>query len=139
MAGKKLKLGNVEIGLVFGLGAFRRYNEITGHDIAHFEESILSVDKIGFLEANKRWAILIKGANDIFNRATKEFNELSIEEIEIMIDDAPQDDMNAIVSFYMDSNYIGNRLGDYYGIVKPEVPESGIKKKSKRSTAAAKP
>ena len=115
-------------GYIFGLGAFRRYKETTGHDIGHFEEALTgSIDQV---EANYRWAVMLKCANDV-HCSINGGEPISIDEFTVLLDGAEQEESNKIVSQYLDSNYMGKPMRDYYGI--PKVKEEAKKKPSPRA------
>lgn len=128
-----------KLGYIFGLGAFRRYKAITGGDVAHFDEALLAADKIGVIDANHRWAVMLKCANDV-HVAANGGEELSVDAFEAMLDAAPQEDSDALVKQYMDSNFMGQKMRIYYGIPEPQA-EATKKKRSapaKRSPRSAK-
>ncbi|WP_293933137.1 hypothetical protein [Sphingobacterium sp. UBA6645] len=117
-----------EKGYIFGLGAFRRYKEITGHDISHFDESLLN--KVDHVEGNYRWAVMLKCANDVYCN-TKGGEQISVDEFTILLDSADQEESNKLVSQYLDSCYMGKSMREYYGIPKPD--EKSKKKPSQRA------
>lgn len=127
-----------KLGYIFGLGAFRRYKAITGGDVGHFDEALIAADKIGVVDANHRWAVMLKCANDV-HVAANGGDEMSVDEFEIMLDESPQEDSDALIQQYMDSNFMGNPMRTYYGI---PAPESDTKKKrsapAKRSPRSTK-
>lgn len=117
-----------EKGFVFGLGAFRRYKELTGHDIDHFEQALNgSLDEI---ESNYRWAVMLKCANDVHIEAYGDGKELPVATFTILLDNAPQEDSQKLVDQFMDSSYIGKSIRQYYGI--PKTEEKSKKKPSRQ-------
>lgn len=115
-------------GYIFGLGAFRRYKELTGHDIAHFEEALQgSVDVI---ESNYRWAMMLKCANDVHVNIHGG-DKLSVDEFTVLLDASPQADSDQLMQQYLDSNYLGKKLREYYGV--PPVKDETKKKSSARA------
>lgn len=141
-------------GYIFGLGAFRRYKETTGHDISHFEEALkpaFAIDTSGeFLrdennqlipvrsvdvddvEAGYRMAIMFKCANDT-HIAINGGEPSSIDEFENMLNMSSTDDRNQIIDQFLDSNYMGKRMRDYYGIPKPDEAKKKTSARVKRS------
>lgn len=142
-------------GYIFGLGAFRRYKEITGADIAHFEEclkpefevdeknQIVFVDgepkRIRFIddiEANYRWVVMLKAANDVYCTVNN-IEKISIDEFIILHDKADQKESIALINQYFDSSYLGKPMRDYYGLPKPQEPAK--KKPTARAKRTPKP
>lgn len=124
-----------EMGYIFGLGAFRRYKEITGHDINHFEEALTNGKELGDIESSYRWAVMLKCANDLYidvNGGEK----TSIPQYEVLLNDAPQEESNILLGMYLDSNYMGKPMREYYGIPKPEAEPK--KKTSQRAKPTSK-
>lgn len=141
-----------EKGYIFGLGAFRRYKEITGHDISHFEEALkpdylrdekgeLKLDdngeptrirdiSIDDIEANYRWAVMLKCANDVYCNINGG-DQSSVDAFTVYLSEADQQESNKLVSQYLDSNYMGKPMREYYGIPKPD--EKSKKKPSQRA------
>lgn len=119
------------LGYIFGLGAFRRYTAVTGGDVGHFDEALLSADKIGVVEANHRWAVMLKCAHDVY-LLDKGGEGLSVDQFEQLLDNSPQEDSDELVRQYMDSNFMGKKMREYYGIPEPEKETA----KKKRSVSA---
>ncbi len=115
-------------GYIFGLGAFRRYKEITGGDISHFEESLFG--KVDQIDSNYRWAVMLKCANDT-HIAINGGESISIDAFEVLLSEADQSESNELLNQYLNSNYMGKPMRDYYGIPKPE--ETAKKKPSVRA------
>lgn len=138
-----------EMGYIFGLGAFRRYKEITGHDINHFEEALkpeFITDKDGNkvpvrdpnvddIEVNYRWATMLKCANDVYVNINGG-EKLSIDEFTVLLDSAAQEESDKLLQVYLDSNYMGKPMREYYGIPKPEAEAK--KKTSQRAKPTSK-
>ncbi|WP_343321420.1 hypothetical protein [Sphingobacterium multivorum] len=138
-----------ERGYIFGLGAFRRYKEITGHDIEHFEQALLPefiVDEKGepvldedglkipfrqidLMESSYRWAIMLKAANDLHCNINGG-DKLSVDEFTILLDNADQEESNKLMDQYLDSNYLGKKMRVYYGIPEPTKEAPKAKKKA---------
>ena len=61
---KQMKLS--QRGYIFGLGAFRRYKESTGHDIGHFEEALFKMNVVPIVNENDTVAYdeIVYGDND---------------------------------------------------------------------------
>src|SRR5690606_23296617 len=117
-------------GYIFGLGAFRRYKELTGHDISHFEEALQgSADMV---EASYRWAVMLKCDNDVYVNIHGG-EQLSIDEFTVLLDASAQADSDKLMQQYLDSNYLGKKLREYYGI-QPVNEET-----KKKTSARAKP
>lgn len=141
-----------ERGYIFGLGAFRRYKEITGGDISHFEESlkppfkidgngklILGDDKepiphrsIDELEASYRWVVMLKCANDV-HVATNGGESYSVDQFEVWFDQAEQSEQSLLIDKYLDSSYLGKKMRDYYGISDKKEDKTAKKKPSPRA------
>jgi|GEM_PF-2009995 len=143
-------------GYIFGLGAFRRYKEITGNDISHFEEALkpeflrnekgevqydgdepirirdINVDEV---EANYRWAVMLKCANDVYCNINGGVQS-SVDAFTVYLSEADQSESNVLISQYLDSNYMGKPMRDYYGI--PKVKEEAKKKPSPRAKPTSK-
>lgn len=147
-----LKLSKV--GYIFGLGAFRRYEQHFGKEISHFDETfkpsreafeawasrqenppMIDTNKppyrtISDIEVNHRWAVMLKCAHDVW-LTRNEGEEYTVDDFEMMIDEAPQEEWNIVQEHYLDSMYLGKKLRVLYGIPEPE-PQS--KKKASAST-----
>jgi hypothetical protein len=137
-----------ERGYIFGLGAFRRYKEITGHDIEHFEMALLPefvVDSAGvpvldgdgnkvplrpidLIESSYRWAIMLKSANDVHCNINGG-DKLSVDEFTVLLDQADQVESNTLMDKYLGSNYLGKKMREYYGIPEPSKEAPKTKKK----------
>lgn len=102
-------------GYIFGLGAFRRYKEITGHDINHFEEALLNKD-IDIVESSYRWAVMLKCANDVYVNINGG-DQYSVDEfVEFLNNEADQEESNKLVEQYLDSTFLGKKMRYYYGV-----------------------
>ncbi|MCY4781712.1 hypothetical protein ORI89_18825 [Sphingobacterium sp. UT-1RO-CII-1] len=143
-------------GYIFGLGAFRRYKEVTGEDLAHFEEAlkpVFEVDKHGNIveddegnpvrirgiddvEANYRWAVMLKCANDIHCDVNNS-EKTSVASFTVLLDNAEQSESNDLLKQYLDSSYMGKPMRDYYGIPSPR--EEAKKKPTARAKRIVKP
>lgn len=148
------KLGKLsDRGHIFGLGAFRRYKEVTGHDLAHFETALLPpfelddkrnivykdgepvrIRPIDDVEANYRWATMLKCANDV-HVEVHGGEKVSIATYEVLLSDADQKESNKLMDQYLDSNYMGKKMRDYYGIVE-DNPSTDSKAKKKNTPRA---
>jgi hypothetical protein len=137
-----------ERGYIFGLGAFRRYKEITGGDISHFEESLkppfkidakgkLILDEneepiphrsIDELEASYRWVVMLKCANDVYV-ATNGGDSYSVDQFEVWFDQAEQSEQSLLIDKYLDASYLGKKMRDYYGISDNKKEDKNSKKK----------
>ena len=116
-----------ERGYIFGLGAFRRYKEITGHDLNHFEEALLNKD-IDIIESSYRWAVMLKCANDVYVNINGG-QQYSIDEfVEFLNNEQDQEESNKLVNQYLDSSFLGKKMREYYGV--PNSDESAKKKTS---------
>jgi len=160
-----------KLGYIFGLGAFRRYEQHFNSTIAHFDETFkptadawtaaveaLRADAeakgkefaqplppqfrtISDVEVNHRWAVMLKYAHDVW-LIENEGEPVTIDEVEMLIDAAPQPDWDAIREQYLDSSYLGQKLRVYYGIPEPDADRAKKKaspspKQSPRRTSSA--
>lgn len=160
-----------KLGYIFGLGAFRRYEQHFGATIAHFDETFKptveawtgavealradaeskgkeftqplppSFRTISDVEVNHRWAAMLKYAHDVW-LIENEGEPVTIDEVEMLIDAAPQSDWDAIREQYLDSSYLGQKLRVYYGIPEPDAAKAKKKaspsaKQSPRRTSSA--
>lgn len=130
-----------ELDYTFGLGAFRRYKEVTGGDLSHFDEALkpayalndegeldydVPIRSIDEVEANHRWAVMLKCAHDIY--VTVEGGEsYPVEFFEVLLDNSPQEDSDKLLEQYLHSNFMGRKLREYYGIPEGKI-EEGKKK-----------
>lgn len=132
---KQMKLS--QRGYIFGLGAFRRYKEITGHDIGHFEEALFKMNEIGLIEASYRWGIMLKCANDVYVNINGG-DQYSVDEfVEFLNNEADQEESNKLVQQYLDSTLLGNPIRHYYGV--PKIEEGAKKKNTQRVKPTSKP
>ena len=160
-----------KLGYIFGLGAFRRYEQHFNATIAHFDETFKptveawtyaveamrsdaeqkgepftdplppSFRTISDVEVNHRWAVMLKYAHDVY-LIENEGDAATIDEVEMLIDAAPQSDWEAIREQYLESSYLGQKLRVYYGIPEPEADKAKKKaspsaKQSPRRTRSA--
>lgn len=130
---KQVKLS--QRGYIFGLGAFRRYKEITGNDLSHFEECILKSDDIGPIESNYRWAVMLKCANDVYTNINGG-DKLSVDEFTVLLDQAEQEESNILINQYFDSTFMGRPMREYYGI--PKKDDNSKKKNSAQEKRTSK-
>lgn len=143
-----------KLGYIFGLGAFRRYEQHFNTTIAHFDETFkptremyeawlksqgksmpeangaLPFRTISDVEVNHRWAVMLKYAHDVW-LIENDGEPVTVDEVEMLIDAAPQSDWDAIREQYLDSSYLGQKLRVYYGIPEPEADKA--KKKASPS------
>lgn len=119
-------------GYIFGLGAFRRYKEITGHDINHFEEALLNKD-IDIVESSYRWAVMLKCANDVYVNINGGDHYSVDEFVEFLNNEADQEESNKLVEQYLDSTFLGKKMRDYYGV------PNGDNNTKKKNTQRVKP
>lgn len=160
-----------KLGYIFGLGAFRRYEQHFGATISHFDETFKPTEEawtgavealradaeakgkefaqplppsfrtISDVEVNHRWAVMLKYAHDVW-LIENEGEPVTIDEVEMLIDAAPQSDWDAIREQYLDSSYLGQKLRAYYGIPEPDAAKAKKKaspsaKQSPRRTSSA--
>lgn len=160
-----------KLGYIFGLGAFRRYEQHFNSTISHFDETFKptaeawdyavelmraeaerkgepfneplppSFRTISDVEVNHRWAVMLKYAHDVW-LIENEGEAVTIDEVEMLIDAAPQSDWEALREQYLESNYLGQKLGVYYGIPEPDADKAKKKaspsaKQSPRRTRSA--
>lgn len=148
-----------KLGYIFGLGAFRRYEQHFDTTIAHFDETFKptaeawtgavealradaeakgkeftpplppSFRTISDVEVNHRWAVMLKYAHDVW-LIENEGEPVTIDEVEMLIDAAPQSDWDAIREQYLNSSYLGQKLRVYYGIPEPDADKVAKKKAS---------
>src|SRR5690606_33533482 len=148
-----------KLGYIFGLGAFRRYEQHFGTTISHFDETFKptvdawtgavealrsdaeakgkeftqplppSFRTISDVEVNHRWAVMLKYAHDEW-LIENEGEPVTIDEVEMLIDAAPQSDWDAIREQYLDSRYLGQKLRVYYRIPEPDAAKGAKKKAS---------
>lgn len=141
MEGKKFKLGNGEIGLLFGLTAFRYFCEDTQSTLQLLDEVILGQGDIDNVKRNNYWAVFIRSAAKVYNKINGVTDDVpTIEQIEYAIDITDQDEFNKIFEYYLDSSYVGKTMREHYGLV--EIPDneedSGEEKAKKKRTQSAK-
>lgn len=159
---KKSSGGLLSRGYIFGLGAFRRYKELTGADVAHFEEALKPAfftdgegnvvyqdgapvrvrdENVDEVEASYRWAVMLKCANDIYVNINGG-DKLTVDEFTVMLDSSDQAESDELMNRYLDSNYMGRQMRDYYGIPKSTGPEkkssAPAKRTARRSSTATK-
>ena len=160
-----------KLGYIFGLGAFRRYEQHFNATIAHFDETFKptvdawtaavelmrddadskgepfadplppSFRTISDIEVNHRWAVMLKYAHDVW-LIENDGQTVTIDEVELLIDSAPQSDWDAIREQYLESSYLGQKLRVYYGIPEPDAGKAKKKaspsaKQSPRRTSSA--
>ena len=160
-----------KLGYIFGLGAFRRYEQHFDATIAHFDETFKptvdawtaavelmrddadskgepfadplppSFRTISDIEVNHRWAVMLKYAHDVW-LIENDGQTVTIDEVELLIDSAPQSDWDAIREQYLESSYLGQKLRVYYGIPEPDADKAKKKaspsaKQSPRRTSSA--
>src|SRR5690554_6946202 len=106
-----LKLSKV--GYIFGLGAFRRYEQHFGKEISHFDETFKpskaaydawadtqgnkpEVDAgrppyrtISDIEVNHRWAVMLKCAHDVW-LTRNDGDHLTVDDFEMLLDESEQ-------------------------------------------------
>lgn len=131
MRGKKFKLGDKSLGFVFGVTVFRMFCERTEKDIEYLDKVILGSPDIDFLERNGMFAVFLSCACEMYAllNGTEE-EPPSIEEMEYLIDNTPQDEFNKVFSYFLDSYYVGKTMREHYGIAE----ESDGKKTKKKPT-----
>ncbi len=124
-----------KLGYIFGLGAFRRYEQHFNTTIAHFDETFkptkemyeawlkshgkhmpeangpLPFRTISDVEVNHRWAVMLKYAHDVW-LIENDGEPVTVDEVEMLIDAAPQSDWDAIREQYLDSSYLGHTIGE---------------------------
>ena len=140
MEGKKFKIGNRSVGLIFGLTAFRYWCESTGQSLETLDKVIMDPE-MDNIARNNYWAVFILCGMQVFNKVNKDEKyqqEIpTIEEIEYLIDNTPQDLFNDIFNYYLDSSYVGKTMREHYGLVevsdKEEKKEESTKKKRTQS------
>ncbi len=67
---------------------------------------------------------------------------MTVDEVEMLIDAAPQSDWDAIREQYLESSYLGQKLRVYYGIPEPDADKAKKKdspsaKQSPQRTSSA--
>lgn len=141
MEGKKFKLGSSEVGLIFGLTAFRYWCEETGQPLEVLDQ-VLMDDKMDNVIRNNYWAIFILCGMRVFNRVNKDEKyqqEIpTIEEVEYLIDVTPQPVFNKVFDYYLDSSYVGKTMREHYGLVEVSDKEEKKDEIKKKRTQSAK-
>lgn len=134
-----------DLGYTFGLGAFRRYKELTGGDLDHFNEALKPAYEIGAdgtvnfdkpirqiddIEAMHRWAAFLHCANAT-HVAIHGGTAVTIDEMEHIIDISPQEENDTLIKQYLGSAFLGQEMSRYYGIPDAEEPEEEDEQKKK--------
>lgn len=145
-----------KLGYIFGLGAFRRYEQHFDSTMPkHFDvvfrlneelcEQLVAEGKldkdvadmlpkrtISDVEANYRWAAMLKFANDLFIEDNGG-DPLTIDQMADMISAVDQSEFNVVYERFLESYYMGKKMRVYYGIPEPAPEKSKPKKKASPS------